>query len=196
MPRGDYTDAINNAGIVLQELGRTGEAIDLYRRLLERMPAQADACNNMGTALLAEGRPDEARAAFERAFVQKPDFPEAFYNLGNACRELGNLSGDFNQQATAQLMAELFECHDRDRFEVFAYSYGPDDNSPMRARLTRAFDRFADVRGLSHREAARLIHVDKVDILVDLKGYTYHPRPQILPYRPPPLQYTSPTYPP
>ena len=48
---------------------------------------------------------------------------------------LGYLSGDFHQHATAQLMAELFECHDRDRFEVFAYSYGPDDNSPMRARL-------------------------------------------------------------
>ena len=48
---------------------------------------------------------------------------------------LGYLSGDFHQHSTAQLMAELFERHDRDRFEVFAYSYGPDDDSPMRARL-------------------------------------------------------------
>ena len=51
-------------------------------------------------------------------------------------------------------MAELFERHDRDRFEVCAYCYGPDDGSPMRARLHQAFDRFVDIAALSHREAA------------------------------------------
>jgi protein O-GlcNAc transferase len=101
---------------------------------------------------------------------------------------LGYLSGDFHQHATAQLMAELFERHNRDRFEVFAYSYGPDDNSPMRARLCSAFDRFVDIGALSHREAARSIHADKVDILIDLKGYTHHARSAISAYRPAPVQ--------
>jgi protein O-GlcNAc transferase len=108
---------------------------------------------------------------------------------------LGYLSGDLNQHATAQLIAELFECHDRDRFEVFGYSYGPDDNSPMRARLDSAFDRFADIRALSHREAAALIHDDKVDILIDLKGYTHHARPAIAAYRPAPVQVSYLGYP-
>ncbi len=108
---------------------------------------------------------------------------------------LGYLSGDFHQHATAQLMAELFERHNRDRFEVVAYSYGPDDNSPMRARLISAFDRFVDIRALSHREAARRIHADKVDILVDLKGYTYHARPAISAYRPAPVQVSYLGYP-
>ena len=92
-------------------------------------------------------------------------------------------------------MAELFECHDRDRFEVFAYSYGPDDKSPMRARLDRAFDRFADIGALSHSEAARTIHADKVDILVDLKGYTHHARPAISAHRPAPVQVSYLGYP-
>jgi protein O-GlcNAc transferase len=108
---------------------------------------------------------------------------------------LGYLSGDFHQHATALLMAELFERHNRDRFEVFAYSYGPDDNSPMRARLHSAFDRFVDIRGLSHREAARSIHADKVDILVDLKGYTHHARPAIPAFRPAPVQVSYLGYP-
>jgi protein O-GlcNAc transferase len=108
---------------------------------------------------------------------------------------LGYLSGDFHQHATAQLIAELFEHHNRDRFEVFAYSYGPDDNSPMRARLNSAFDRFVDIRALSHREAARLIHADKVDILIDLKGYTHHARPAISAYRPAPVQVSYLGYP-
>jgi protein O-GlcNAc transferase len=101
---------------------------------------------------------------------------------------LGYLSGDFHQHATAQLMAELFERHNRNRFEVSAYSYGPDDNSPMRARLVAAFDRFVDIRGLSHRDAAARIHADKVDILIDLKGYTHHGRPAIPAFRPAPVQ--------
>lgn len=101
---------------------------------------------------------------------------------------LGYLSGDFHQHATAHLMAELFERHDRGRFEVFAYSYGPDDGSPMRARLVAAFDRFVDMRAASHRNAAGMIHADRIDILIDLKGYTRHARPAIPAHRPAPVQ--------
>jgi protein O-GlcNAc transferase len=109
-------------------------------------------------------------------------------SVGKKRIRLGYLSGDYHQHATAHLMAELFERHDRDRFEVFAYSYGHDDHNPMRARLDRAFDRFLDIRALSHGEAAKLIHADKVDILVDLKGYTHRARPAIPAYRPAPVQ--------
>ena len=92
-------------------------------------------------------------------------------------------------------MAELFELHNRDRFEVFAYSYGPDDHSPMRARLDRAFDRFIDIGALSHRDAAQRINADKIDILIDLKGYTHHARPAISAYRPAPVQVSYLGYP-
>jgi predicted O-linked N-acetylglucosamine transferase (SPINDLY family) len=101
---------------------------------------------------------------------------------------LGYLSADFHQHATSQLMAGLFERHDRGRFEVVAYSYGSDDGSAMRARLTRAFDQFVDVGKLSHRETADRIHHDKIDILIDLKGYTQGSRPMISGYRPAPVQ--------
>ena len=101
---------------------------------------------------------------------------------------LGYLSGDFHQHATARLMAELFESHDRDRFEVCAYSYGTDDGSPMRARLHQAFDRFVDIAALSNRDAASRIYEDEVDILIDLKGYTHRARPAIAAYRPAPVQ--------
>jgi len=108
---------------------------------------------------------------------------------------LGYLSGDFHQHATAQLMAGLFEGHDRDRFEVVAYSYGVDDGSPMRARLRGAFDRFVDISGLSHRDAAKAIHQDHVDILIDLKGYTQGSRPMIPAQRPAPVQVSYLGYP-
>jgi predicted O-linked N-acetylglucosamine transferase (SPINDLY family) len=108
---------------------------------------------------------------------------------------LGYLSADFAQHATASLAVELFERHDRARFEVTAYSYGPDDGSPLRRRIERAFDRFVDIRALPHRAAAQRINADEIDILVDLKGYTQHARPRIAAYRPAPVQVSWLGYP-
>ena len=92
-------------------------------------------------------------------------------------------------------MAGLFEGHDRDRFEVFAYSYGADDASAMRSRLRSAFDRFVDISGLSYRDAAKAIHQDQIDILIDLKGYTHGSRPMIPALRPAPVQVSYLGYP-
>jgi predicted O-linked N-acetylglucosamine transferase (SPINDLY family)/glycosyltransferase involved in cell wall biosynthesis len=113
---------------------------------------------------------------------------------GNRLR-IGYLSADFHEHATAYLMAELFELHDRKRFEVLAYSYGPEEASPMRARLRRAFDRFVDIRTLPHDAAAGAIDADGVDILVDLKGYTLGARPEIAALRPAPIQVNYLGYP-
>jgi protein O-GlcNAc transferase len=108
---------------------------------------------------------------------------------------LGYLSADFFQHATASLIAELIERHDRDRFEVFAYCFSPEDGSPMRQRLKSAFDRFRIVEPLSHAEAARQIAADGIDILVDMKGYTRNARTMILAHRPAPIQVNYLGYP-
>ncbi|MGB7367561.1 MAG: tetratricopeptide repeat protein, partial [Methylovirgula sp.] len=109
--------------------------------------------------------------------------------------KIGYLSGDFHRHATAHLMAELFERHDRTRFEIIAYSLGRDDRSEMRYRLGRAFDRFVDLHDLNDTEAAQLIHADQIDILVELKGYTQHARSEIAAFRPAPIQVNFLGYP-
>lgn len=101
---------------------------------------------------------------------------------------IGYLSADFHTHATAFLAAGLFEQHDRTRFEVMAYSTGPDDRSPMRDRLVRAFDRFVDVRGREPAAVAQAIRDDGIDILVDLKGHTQDATPIVLAHRPAPIQ--------
>jgi len=108
---------------------------------------------------------------------------------------LAYLSADFQEHATAYLMVRLFELHDRDRFEVVGASYGPDDGSPMRARLVRTFDRFVDMHGLDDAQAARTLHDLEVDIAIDLKGHTGKSRPGILARRPAPLQVSYLGYP-
>ena len=102
--------------------------------------------------------------------------------------KIGYLSADFHTHATAFLTAGLFEHHDRARFEVTAYSVGPDDRSPMRARLQRAFDRFVDLRGAPPGTIAEAIRRDQTDLLIDLKGHTEGVSPAVLALRPAPVQ--------
>jgi protein O-GlcNAc transferase len=105
------------------------------------------------------------------------------------------LSADFHQHATALLMAGLFEQHDRDRFEITAISFGPEDSGPMRQRLQKTFDRFVDVRNESDAQVASLMQSLEIDIAVDLMGYTGDSRPAILARRPAPIQVSYIGYP-
>lgn len=98
------------------------------------------------------------------------------------------VSADFHDHATSYLMAQLFELHDRSRFEITAISFGPDKPGPMRNRLLAAFDRFEDVRGRGDVEVAKLCRDLEVDIAVDLKGYLRDSRPRIFAERCAPIQ--------
>jgi predicted O-linked N-acetylglucosamine transferase (SPINDLY family) len=108
---------------------------------------------------------------------------------------LAYLSADFQEHVTSALLVEMFERHDRDRFEITAISFGPEDNSAMRARLVKAFDRFHDARQQSDREVAQLLRQWEIDIAVDLGGYTSGARPWVLAHRPAPVQVKYMGYP-
>ena len=101
---------------------------------------------------------------------------------------IGYYSGDFHQHPVPCLGVEAFELHDRSRFEVFAYSYGPDDKSGMRARLENAFEHFVDVAWDPDDVVEQRIRADELDILVDIKGYTVGERLAVMAKRPCALQ--------
>ena len=97
---------------------------------------------------------------------------------------IGYFSSDYYENAVAYLVAEVLELHDRSRFEVTAYSYGPDDNSAMRNRMRAACEHFIDVARDPDDVIAARIRADELDILIDLKGYTMGARPSVLARRP------------
>lgn len=107
---------------------------------------------------------------------------------GDGVLRVGYLSSDFHHNATAFLISELFECHDRSVTQVFAYSSGPDDASTERQRIMAGVDRFVDIRMMSDMQAAQCIADDGIDILVDLKGYTFGHRLGVCALRPAPIQ--------
>jgi predicted O-linked N-acetylglucosamine transferase (SPINDLY family) len=133
---------------------------------------------------------------FYRSKVPEPPAPlfdGTLWRNDRIC--IAYLSADFHSHATAYLMAQLFELHDRSRFEVIGISFGPDDESQWRARLIKAFDQFHDVRAMTDREAAELVRRLQVDIAVDLKGHTQDARLGILAHRPAPVQVNYLGYP-
>lgn len=108
---------------------------------------------------------------------------------------LAYLSADFHQHATTHLIAELFELHDRQRFELVALSYGPAWADPARRRVQAAFDRFEEVGALSDAQIAQRARALGVDIAIDLKGFTTWGRPGVFLHRAAPLQVSYLGYP-
>ncbi len=108
---------------------------------------------------------------------------------------LGYFSSDFYNHATAHLMAELLEQHDRSKFEVIGISFGASPDDTMRQRLNTAFDRFIDVHHQSDAEICALARSLEIDIAIDLKGFTGNARTGIFALRPAPVQVNYLGYP-
>ena len=98
-------------------------------------------------------------------------------------------SGDFHEHPVSYLTAELFELHDRTKFEVIAFSFFKKKHkSPMRERLIKAFDIFVDVHNKSDKEIASLSRDYNIDIAIDLTGETANGRHKTFSYRAAPIQ--------
>ncbi len=107
---------------------------------------------------------------------------------GHTKIRIGYLSGEFRQQATAILMAGLYERHDRARFELVALDNGANDGSELRSRLEKSFDKWIDIGKLHDADAAARIRAEEIDILVNLNGYFGKARSGVFAHRAAPVQ--------
>ena len=130
---------------------------------------------------------------FARAhgLVAKPAFTFA-PPASTAMRRLriGYVSGDFGDHPVGHIVSGLFARHDRQHFETVAYALTADDSGPERRRLASAVERLVDLSNVTRRDAARRIHADGIDILVDLSGHTRSNGLEIFARRPAPVQAT------
>jgi predicted O-linked N-acetylglucosamine transferase (SPINDLY family) len=160
----------------LEQLVREGaRAVQpfIFEAIVET-PADAQACSRIWAA---------------DKYPQVPSRPhDPASRKGEKKIRIGYVSGEFRQQATAILMAGLYEHHDRERFEIIAIDTGANDQSPMRERLEKAFDRWIAVTSLSDDQAADIIRDAGIDILVNLNGFFGEARMGIFARRPAPIQ--------
>ena len=119
------------------------------------------------------------------------------HRAAHTCERIrvGYVSAGFHNHAVSRLIAGVFEHHDRSRFEVTAFSLGPDDGGSMRRRLIPAFHEFVDVSSWDDQRVADEIRHREADIVFDLMGFTENSRPGILAQRPAPIQINYLAYP-
>lgn len=102
--------------------------------------------------------------------------------------KVGYFSADFHNHATSYLMAEFFELHNKNDFEIYAFSYGPNNLDEFQKRLKCAFNQFIDVSNSTNFEILELCQELNIDIAVDLKGYTQDARIELFSLRLAPIQ--------
>lgn len=105
------------------------------------------------------------------------------------------ISPDFREHPVSHLLAGILEHHDKSRFEVYGFSLGMADSSAMFKRIALSMDGFFDVRQKGSREIAEAMRSMEIDIAIDLGGYTQDARPDLLAYRPAPVQVNYLGYP-
>ena len=108
---------------------------------------------------------------------------------------IGYFSSDFKEHPVAYLIAKVLEQHNRDQFEVFGYSLHGSSSGEMRQRLAKSFDCFTDVQDMSDKDISLRARKDKIDIAIDLNGYTENLRTGIFAYRAAPIQISYLGYP-
>ncbi|ENN88625.1 hypothetical protein RHSP_64248 [Rhizobium freirei PRF 81] len=129
-----------------------------------------------------------------KSLVGRPDLsdvarvsPRRKSGTGKRLR-VGYVSSDLRDHAVGFALSEVFETHDKNRVEIYAYYCGDAAaNDPTQTRIKSAVDCWREISGLSDGDAARQIVADEIDVLVDVNGYTKHARTKIFAYRPAPV---------
>ena len=85
---------------------------------------------------------------------------------------LGYYSADFCNHPVSYLITNLFETHDKSKFELIAFSLGPKKNDEMQKRISNAFDQFINVSSKTEKEISLLSRKLNIDIAIDLMGFT------------------------
>ncbi|GAM99984.1 TPR domain protein, putative component of tonB system [alpha proteobacterium U9-1i] len=150
-----------------------------------------------GSLTLLANPADQLRCA-QRFVREQPTLAPIAARAGarsNDKRRVGYLSPDFRDHATSLLGVEVFERHDRSKFDVTAFSCGSRGDDDMRLRLARAFDAFVDVRGAGATDIAAAMAAHDLDIAVDMGGYTRGAVPAAFAARVAPAQVSYFVYP-
>ena len=195
-----YAEAHNDLGVVLFKLGRQREAKDCYREALVLDPGLSVAQGNLAYLLncVAGSSTAEILAAhreYARRFCPPPD-AQAHENSPEPERRLriGYVSADLRRHSVAYFIEPVLTRHDRGQVEIFAYSNSPLADA-MTERLKATVDRWRDVFDLDDESLTRQVREDRIDILVDLGGFSANNRLSAFARKPAPVMATWLGYP-
>ena len=100
---------------------------------------------------------------------------------------IGYVSADFHNHAVGRNLLPLFQHHDKDAFEIFAYSNDRLEDD-ITTSLRSASDHWQNILPLDDAQAFDLIQSDRIDILIDLSQHTAGNRLLLFAKKPAPIQ--------
>lgn len=188
----DYVKALSNQGNALQELGQLAEAIESHRQALLFQPDFAEAHTNLLFALgtHCSGTPaeylEEAHHYGTSVTARAHPFTHWATSTGQPLR-VGLVSGDLSAHPVGYFLESLLAHLNPSRIELIAYSTSPHQDD-LTARIRPYFAAWHTISALNDEAAARKIHGDEIQVLVDLAGHTAHNRLPIFAWKPAPVQ--------
>jgi predicted O-linked N-acetylglucosamine transferase (SPINDLY family) len=195
-----FREAGVRAAALEAELGQPDRA---WRRLIERSSGLDRSAQEkyFKSALFTINYANEADEAeifalyreFERRFMQVARLPSRSPSTpeGSQKVRIGYVSGDFRKHSATFFALPLLENHDRDRFEVFAYStLQVKYEDEWTGRFRGCVDHFVRVAQNDDDTLAMQIANDGIDVLVDLSGHTVGGRLGVFARRPAPVSVT------
>lgn len=185
----DYDYALGDLVHARMQMADWRDLNTLIARVTARVRAGASAATPFVFQALSSSPADLQICATLYAQRNFPEGPRTggAHSRGEKIR-VGYLAGEFHAHATAFLTAGVFEHHDKQRFEIFAFDNGVNDGSALRRRLEAAFDHVIDIRALSDGDAAARIAAAEIDILINLNGYFGRGRMGVFARRAAPIQ--------
>lgn len=176
------TQVINHVSGALRALGTLPAAANWAQRSLRLKLDQPAILSHLTFVLNEIGHPAaEAAARAYDAVVSRPPLPP-LPPAGGRLR-VGIVSNDFRTHVCMTFLRPLLDHIDRRKFRLFAYATlsKPD---VMTEAIRPRFDTWRDITGLSDEQAARQVHEDAIDVLIDLGGHTADSRLGLFAYHP------------
>lgn len=102
---------------------------------------------------------------------------------------VGYISPDYRNHAVAKFLGPVFELHDKNKFEIVAYSDVKTEDE-VTVKFKNMADYWRPILGQSDRAVAELIRKDEIDVLIDLAGHTGDNRLGVFARKPAPVSAT------
>lgn len=176
-------------------MGQQDECLHLRRRLVDTYPQDALALSNFLYELSysTSAAPGDYPKALHRYGKLLADAARPFdcwpWTASSAGRRLrvGFVSGDLNSHPVGYFLENMLRHYVGDRLALVAYPT-TDEFDALTERIRPCFAEWHPLTGLDDAAAARKIHADQIDILVDLAGHTRNNRLPVFAWKPAPVQ--------
>jgi len=191
----DSDDAWMMLGTTLLDRGRSAEAVKCFRKSLELNPYNCDAHSNLLFAMNYLSQVSQADLLAESlqwndvhtAGIFAMQHESGTDRFRNGRLHIGFVSGDFKRHPVGYHLLPILAAHDREQFAIYCYEtiHEPDD---LTVQMQEYVDGWRDISRLSDEDAAKVVCDDRIDILIDLAGYTKGSRLCLFAHKPAPVQ--------